>query len=97
MDSTEERITFESMPAILAQMRNEIRSLTRLVENLTPARPNVWMSVDDLHHYLPGHPAPRTIYSWARSNTIPHYNRERNLYFNRQEIDRWLAQQGGKR
>lgn len=97
MESTE-KISFDAMPAIVSRLCSEIKELSALIKELTPSRQSVWMNVDDVHQYLPGHPAPRTIYGWARKDLIPHYrHRDRGLYFNREELDRWLAQQGGER
>lgn len=98
MDSSEEKIDFENMPRILAQLRSEIRELKSLMhaEN-AQHRLSEWMDIEDLRDYLPGHPARCTIYEWAKSGKIPHYKKGKLLYFYRDEISAWLRREGGRR
>jgi excisionase family DNA binding protein len=98
MDSTEERIDFENMPRILAELRKEIKDLKSLMlgkNDLT--RLTEWMDVEELRDYLPGHPAKCTIYEWAKNGKIPHYRNGKLLYFFREEIRNWLRTTGDRK
>ena len=98
MDSSEERIDFENMPRILAELRRDIQELTSLMLGKNdPMRLSEWMDVEELRDYLPGHPAKCTIYEWVRNDRIPHYRNGKLLYFYREEIREWLRQTGGRK
>lgn len=95
MDSSEERINFENMPRILAELRDRIASLEQLItENCTSSDQSPWMDIGELIGFLPAHPSHSTIYEWVREGKIPHYRNGRILYFNRAEINTWLKQKG---
>lgn len=98
MDSSDKRITFDSMPAILAQLRDRIEELTaRLEQTTAKASPSEWMDIDELRDYLPGHNARCTIYQWIRYDGFPYYQNAKSYYFRRSEVDNWLIQNGRKR
>lgn len=98
MDSSEERIDFENMPRILAELRRDIQELKSLMLGKNdPMRLSEWMDVEELRDYLPGHPAKCTIYEWVRNDRIPHYRNGKLLYFYREEIREWLRKTGGRK
>lgn len=98
MDSSEERINFENMPRILAELRRDIQELKSLMlGKYDPMRLSEWMDVEEIRDYLPGHPAKCTIYEWVRNDRIPHYRNGKLLYFYREEIREWLRQTGGRK
>lgn len=95
MDSSDKRITFDSMPVILAQLRDRIEELSAMLEQTTSkASPSEWMDIDQLRDYLPGHNARCTIYQWIRYEGLPHYQNAKSYYFKRSEIDDWLINNG---
>ena len=88
---SEERIDFENMPRILAELRDRIASLEKLLtENCLSSEQSPWMDVCELMAFLPTHPTQGTIYGWVRDGKIPNYRKGRLLYFHRTEIDAWL-------
>ena len=98
MDSAEQRITFDSMPSILAELRDRIEELTTLLkQNTGKACPSEWMDIDQLRDYLPGHNARSTIYQWIRYDGFPYYQNAKSYYFRRSEVNNWLIQNGRKR
>lgn len=93
MDSSEERINFENMPRILAELRDRIASLEKtLTGSIDLSGQSPWMDVCDLMAFLPTHPTQGTIYSWVHDGKIPNYRKGRLLYFHRAEIDAWLRE-----
>lgn len=97
MDSADKRIPFDSMPVILAQLRDRVEQLTLLLErNAGSARPSEWMDIDQLRQYLPGNYSRSTIYGWIRRQDFPYYQHGKNYAFRRQEVDDWLIQNGRK-
>lgn len=97
MDSSEERINFENMPRILAELRDRITSLEKtLTGSIDLSGQSPWMDISDLIAFLPTHPTPGTVYSWVRDQRIPYYRKGRLLYFHRVEIDAWLREKESK-
>ena len=98
MDSSDKRISFDSMPRILAELRDRIEELTLLLEqNHSKSSPSEWMDIDELRDYLPGHNARCTIYQWIRYDGFPFYQNAKCYYFRRIEVDEWLIQKGGRK
>ncbi len=98
MDSSDKRITFDSMPAILAQLRDRIEELpARLEQTTAKAGPSAWMDIDELRDYLPGHNARCTIYQWIRYDGFPFFLNANPYYFRRSEVDDWLIRNDRKR
>lgn len=85
---------FEDLPAVVATLAEEIRSLKSLVEsdrNTAQAdTSHPWMTLKELQEFHPEHPAAPTIYGWVRSGLIPYYKKGKKLIFKRQEIEDWL-------
>ena len=95
MDSTERRITFDSMPRILADLCDRVDELALLLEqNTSLRRPSEWMDIDELRDYLPGHNARCTIYQWIHYDGFPYYQNAKSYYFRREEVDQWLIRKG---
>jgi predicted DNA-binding transcriptional regulator AlpA len=98
MDSAETRISFDSMPRILAELRDKIEGLTLLLEQHTSSpSPSEWMDIDQLREYLPGTLTRSTIYQWIRRDGFPYYQNARCYYFRRKEVDKWLVENGRKK
>lgn len=93
---TENRIPFEELPNIVADLCDEVRELKSYMrESFGKDIKNRWLSVDDLQEYLPEHPSKSTIYAWAEKKKIPAHKNGKFYRFNQDEIDAWLMD--GKR
>lgn len=98
MDSSDKRISFDSMPRILAELLDRIEELTLCLEqNNSKSGPSEWMDIDELRDYLPGHNARCTIYQWIRCDSLPYYQNAKCYYFRRKEVDEWLIRKGGRK
>ena len=94
MDLTEEKVSFDQMPTVVSELKQEISGLKTLVRTLidaTGAAPkDAWMNIDELRAYHPDHPARPTIYEWVGKKAIPVHKDGKKLRFLRSEIDEWL-------
>ena len=94
MTSTEEKVSFDQMPDVVSELRNEIKGLKALLcrfINADGAEPqDGWMNVDELREYHPDHPARSTVYEWVGRKAIPVHKDGKKLRFKRSEIDDWL-------
>ena len=95
MTSTETRITFETLPKAVEEIKVELAHLKgtveRLVELNSGTQRDSWMNIDQLRAYHPDHPAKSTIYEWVGQNRIPVHKDGKKLRFLKSEIDEWLA------
>ncbi len=88
---TDNRIPFEELPNIVAELCDEVRELKSYMrESFGNYSKNSWLSVDDLRDYLPEHPSKCTIYTWVEKRMIPAHKKGKFYRFNRDEIDAWL-------
>lgn len=91
---TEEMVTFEKMPQMIATLLHEVVALRKHLHQLVrPAedKPGMqWLNVDELREYLPSHPRKQTIYSWTSTRRIPFHKKGRSIMFDKDEIDAWL-------
>lgn len=94
MTFTEERITFEQMPQLLAELRSEINGikemLNALTENANPPS-DKWMELDAFRKYHPDKPARSTVYEWVNLKKVPVHKDGKRLRFLKSEIDEWLS------
>lgn len=94
MTSTETRVTFETLPQVVEEMRTVICGLKELVcralEQGADSKKDYWMNINQLREYHPDHPAKSTIYEWVGQNRIPVHKDGKKLRFLRSEIDEWL-------
>lgn len=51
---------------------------------------NEYLSVYQLCHYIPSHPAASTVRTWCCQDKIPHHKMNGKLVFLKDEIDEWL-------
>lgn len=94
MTQTEEKITFEQMSQLLAELKGAITSindkLDALLENgSTPS--DTWMDLDAFRAYHPDKPARTTVYEWVNLKKIPVHKDGKRLRFLKSEIDEWLC------
>ena len=65
MDLTEEKVSFDQMPTVVSELKQEISGLKTLVRTLIDAAgaapKDAWMNIDELRAYHPDHPARPTI------------------------------------
>ncbi len=84
----------EEMPQALNYLISKVEILEEKVNELSTKKdapePQEWMDIEDLHLYLPTHPAKQTIYGWVSENSIPYYKTSKKLTFRKSEIDEWL-------
>lgn len=93
MDTTEKKCTFDEMPVLLTRLLERFDSLCHHIRSLrTGGHASDWMGIDQLREYLPGNPARHTVYEWIREQKFPHYNRGKNFFFFRPEVDAWLKE-----
>ena len=94
MTFTEEKITFEQMPQLLAELRSEINGikemLNALTENTNPPS-DKWMDLDAFRKYHPDKPARSTVYEWVNLKKGPVHKDGKRLRFLKSEIDEWLS------
>ncbi len=94
MTLTEEKITFDQMPQMVSELKQEISGLKTLIRNLidvaSPASEDRWMNIDELRAYHPDHPARPTIYEWVGKKLVPVHKDGKKLRFLKSEIDEWL-------
>ena len=94
MDLTEEKVSFDQMPTVVSELKQEISGLKTLVRTLIDAAgaapKDAWMNIDELRAYHPDHPARPTIYEWVGKKAIPVHKDGKKLRFLRSEIDEWL-------
>ena len=94
MTQTEEKITFEQMSQLLAELKGAITSindkLDALLENgSTPS--DTWMDLDAFRAYHPDKPARATVHEWVNLKKIPVHKDGKRLRFLKSEIDEWLC------
>lgn len=94
----EKTITFDQLPQVTLELRNEVRELRQLLmvklSAPTPAEPKEWMNISELCAYLPDHPSKQTIYTKVCYHQIPFHKSAKKLSFLKSEIDAWLANSG---
>lgn len=89
------------MDALTAFLNNARQFLSEIVDDAlaqhdakkskpTQEHKDYFMDLDELHHYLPGHPPFPTIYGWCSKKLIPYHKLGRRLVFRKSEIDGWL-------
>ena len=93
---TENKISFDSMPEMLATIAKRLEAIETKVDHLslpqTHEEKDVWFNVQGLRDYLPSHPAEQTIYGWTSSHFIPFHKQGKSISFLKSEIDEWLCQ-----
>ena len=94
MTFTEEKITFEQMPQLLAELGSEINGikgmLNALTENANPPS-DKWMDLDAFRKYHSDKPDRSTVYEWVNLKKVPVHKDGKRLRFLKSEIDEWLS------
>lgn len=66
MSSTEQRLTFDQIPQLVSDLKNQISDLAQQVAALTAASTGEpqdhWMNLAEFCAYHPDHPAKPTVY-----------------------------------
>ena len=92
-------LTFNDLPTAVTNLTkevNEIKSLlTQKQEQTTNEQSEKWLDLNDLVYYDPERRTKQTWYSKLHKNEVPHYKRDKKVYFLKSEIDEWLKK--GKR
>lgn len=90
------QLTFNDIPAALQDIMERLDRIETMLQNLSDSKETQkpWMNIEQLSEYLPSHPAKQTIYNWVYLNSIPYYKKGKVVYFKRQDIDKWLDQEG---
>lgn len=88
MDLTEGKVSFDQMPTVVSELKQEISGLKTLVRTLIDAADaapkDAWMNIDELRAYHPDHPARPTI--WVGKKAILVHKDGKKLRFLRSEI-----------
>ena len=91
----EELLSFDKLPEVTLQLRDEVRELKNLVLALASKQDapesNPWLNLTELCDYLPDHPSKQTVYGWVSNRQIPYYKVGRRLSFSKKEIDVWIS------
>ena len=91
-------INHNNLPNAVQQIFNKVDNIEQLLLENSKRKEyqDQWYDVNGLSEYLPGHPAPPTIYGWVSNRKIPHKKFGKRLAFLRSEIDLWLKSQRRK-
>lgn len=96
---TIKEIRFEELPKAVTNLTkevNEIKSLlTQKQRQETNEQTEQWLDLNELIQYDPEKRTKATWYTKIHRNEVPHYKREKKVYFLKAEIDEWLK--AGKR
>lgn len=88
-------VTFDQLPNEVSALRREISELKSLILSMKPATEKEplpeYLDIDELREYLPSKPARQTVYGLVSAKQIPFHKFNGKLFFNRQEVDAWLA------
>ena len=88
----QKRLTFEDVPAAVAEILLELTALREEVQKLKLANnQKEWLSLKELCEYLPGNPVEDTIRQYVKNRKIPHIKLDKGIGFQRSEIDAWLV------
>ena len=93
MQNNSQPVSFEQLPEAVAKLTNDMAKDKAFLQDLSKqsfTKATVWMSVEDLINYIPGHPAKQTIYYWVWRKAIPYHKAGAKLQFLKSEIDAWL-------
>lgn len=89
------KISFESVPATLAQLVEEVSELKQLLlekANQQQPEPDRWLTLTELCQYHPDKPSRATVYGWVNASLIPVHKTKggKKLRFLKSEIDALL-------
>lgn len=91
-----EKISFDSMPSLLATIVQKLEALEEKVDRLNLSQQSEemdeWFNLKELCKYLPSHPAEQTVYGWTSTHFIPFHKKGKSIAFRKSEIDQWLQQ-----
>lgn len=97
---TTDKLTFDQLPEVTLQLRDEVRELKNLVlaltDNQQAEETPVWFNLTELCAYLPDKPSKATVYGWVCNRQIPYHKTAKRLSFLKSEIDTWLMSSGKK-
>lgn len=86
-------ITFENLPTVVSQLRDEIVNLKKILiekNSYQDQESAMWFNLSELCEYLPDKPSKATVYSWVQNRTIPFKKGSKKLRFLKSDIDTWL-------
>lgn len=87
MTSNPTLITFDSMPAALGQLMEQVAHLQRKLDAVTsasPAHPSEFLNADEAADLL--QLSKQSLYVKTMNRTVPHIKRGKRLYFDRSEL-----------
>ncbi len=95
----EQNLTFDQLPKAVSMLTKEVGELKHLLtkkkEQATTEQPDQWLDLNELIQYDPEKRTKPTWYCKIHKNEVPHYKRDKKVYFLKSEIDEWLKE--GKR
>ena len=90
----EKNLTFEQLPNAVTMLTREVGELKHLLtkkqEQTTTEQSEQWLDLNDLVQYDPEKRKKATWYTKTSRNEVPHYKRDKKVYFLKTEIDEWL-------
>jgi len=88
------KITYNELPEVASEILDMVKYIK---ESLNEARnesaksdSDRWFNLDELISYLPDKPKKASVYTLVRNRILPHYKRQKVLFFLKSEIDSWL-------
>lgn len=90
-------IRFDDLPRAITDLTKEVGELKSLLtqKQKTDDQTDQWLDLNELIEYDPEKRTKQTWYSKLHKNEVPHYKRDKKVYFLKSEIDEWLKE--GKR
>ena len=87
----QQNLTYNDLPTAVTNLTkevNEIKSLlTQKQEQTINEQSEKWLDLNDLVQYDPEKRTKQTWYSKLHKNEVPHYKRDKKVYFLKTEID----------
>lgn len=95
LSNQKERLTFDQIPQLVSDLKDQISDLAQQVAALTAASTGEpqdhWMNLAEFCAYHPDHPAKPTVYEWVSLKKVPVHKDGKKLRFLKSEIDQWLG------
>lgn len=96
-EEVKDPVRFEDLPHLVGRLSENMESVLNFMNTLKDELSRIdgtkkeWLDIDAVSKYIPNHPAKPTIYEWARTNVIPHYETKKGIAFLKSDIDEWLS------
>ncbi len=93
-DNTTKEIRFDDLPNLISELYAHQKEIMEQIKNLSvPPQKKEFLSIEQLHDFLPNHPSIKTIYRWMNNKIIPFYKGETTTVFLKSDIEEWLQKE----